>query len=249
MDKGIIYYTHNKLREDSLFYAVQEQIKKSGLPIVSCSLKPINFGKNFILNKKPGIISYFTQIYTALKNSPNKYVFFCEHDVFYHPSHFEFNPPTDDHFYYNTNVWKWYFYSDTVTTYDDLMSVSGVCANRELALKFYEKHLKIIFERGYDKIPTYGNPLWARKMGYEPGKANEEGEKATRVAWRSKYPNIDVRHTRNITPPKMKFKDFRKKPTNWVESTIDKIPGWDITYLKNLRPEINVPSRNAPHII
>jgi len=236
-DKGIIYYTNNKLREESLFLAVQKQIMKSGLPIVSCSLKPINFGKNIVHNGRSGIISYFTQIYTALKNSSNKYVFFCEHDIFYHPSHFEFDPEKDDVFYYNTNVWRWHFYTDAISTYDDLMSVSGICANRKLALKFYENRIKIIFEKGYDKIWTWGNPLWARKMGYEPGKANEEGEKAARVAWKSKYPNIDVRHTRNITPAKMSLDDFRKKPTSWQESTIDKLPGWDTDYLKSLRSE------------
>ncbi|MCL4416326.1 MAG: hypothetical protein M1365_06475 [Actinobacteria bacterium] len=163
--------------------------------------------------------------------------FFCEHDVFYHPSHFEFTPPTDDHFYYNTNVWKWNFYSDKTSTYDNLMSVSGICANRELALNFYENRLKIIYDQGYDKIPTWGNPLWARKMGYEPGKANEETKKEMRIEWKSKYPNIDVRHTRNITPTKRSLADFRKKPTGWQESTLDKLPGWDIKYLKNLRQD------------
>ena len=239
MDKGIIYYTNNMLREDALFLAVQEHIKKSGLPITSCSLKPINFGNNIVLKRKSGIISYFTQIYTALKNSTNDYVFFCEHDIFYHPSHFEFNPPTADVFYYNTNVWRWYFYSDLTSTYDDLMSVSGICVNRKLALDFYENRLKIIFDRGYDKIWTWGNPMWARRMGYEPGKINEESEKATRKTWRSKFPNIDVRHTRNITPAKMSLNDFKRKPTSWQQSTLDKLSGWDANYLKSLSHEEN----------
>ena len=237
MDKGIIYYTNNRLKEESLFLAVQEQIKKSGLPIVSCSLKPIDFGKNIVYNGRSGIISYFTQIYTALKNSTNKYVFFCEHDVFYHPSHFEFDPPSDNVFYYNTNVWMWYFYTDKISSYDNLMSVSGICVNRELALNFYKNRLKIIYDRGYDKIWTWGNPLWARKMGYEPGKKNQEGENATRETWRSKFSNIDVKHTRNITPAKTSLADFRKKPDNWYESTINELPGWDVAYLKSLRKD------------
>jgi len=238
-DKGIIYYTNNILREESLFLAVQEQIKKSGLPIVSCSLKPINFGKNIVHNGKSGIISYFTQIHTALKNSTNKYVFFCEHDVFYHPSHFEFDPPSDDIFYYNTNVWRWYFYTDLISTNDNLMSVSGICANRELALNFYENRLKTIYARGYDKIRTRGNPLWARRMSYEPGKANGKTKKETRIEWKSKYPNIDVRHTRNITATKRGLTDFRRKPTGWQESSLDKLPGWDLKYLKSLRNDAN----------
>ena len=237
MSRGIIYYTNNGLRDnEGLFGAVQSQIKKSGLPITSCSLKPLDFGKNVVHDGKSGIISYFTQIYKALDNSNNDYVFFCEHDVLYHSSHFDFIPERDDIFYYNTNVWRWCFYTEDVSTYDDLMSVSGICCNRKLALDFYKKRLDLIFERGYDKEKTWGNPLWARRMGYEPGKeSREESGYALREWWRSEYPNIDVRHTRNITPAKMRLEDFRKKPINWEQSTLDKLPGWDVSYLRSLR--------------
>ena len=51
MTKGIIYYTDNKLKEP-LFSLVQKYISASELPIVSCSLKPINFGKNIVLENR-----------------------------------------------------------------------------------------------------------------------------------------------------------------------------------------------------
>lgn len=76
MDKAIIYYTDNRLREP-IFSLVQKYIAASGLPITSCSLKPINFGKNIVLEGKER--SYPTmalQILTALENSEADYVFF-----------------------------------------------------------------------------------------------------------------------------------------------------------------------------
>lgn len=50
--KEIIYYTHNQLPE-SIFSVCQKQLLKSGLPIVSVSLKPMKFGKNIVVDFEP----------------------------------------------------------------------------------------------------------------------------------------------------------------------------------------------------
>lgn len=65
-------------------------------------------------------------------------------------------------------------------------------------------------------------------MGYEPGKKTGE----TIAEWRSEFPNIDIRHSKTMTPIKMTLESFVHKPTGWVESTIDKLPGWDLNELK-----------------
>ena len=227
MNKGIIYYTHHNVKP-AILEGVQKQILKSGLPITSCSLKPLNFGNNIVYGGKRGIMTYFHQILTALESSRNDYVFFTEHDILYHPSHFDFDPPRDDTFYYNTNTWRWDYYGKKVITYDHHASVSGICVNRKLAVGFYKRRLKIIYEKGYDKLPTYGNPTWARKMGYEPGKhKGNKLEPAHAKEWKSEYPLIDIRHTRCMTVPKMKVKDFIVPPQNWKEDVIDNLPGWD----------------------
>ena len=224
--KSIIYYTSNK-PDKCILEGVQNQILKAGLPIVSVSLKPIDFGTNIILNAKPGIMAYFNQILIGLENSTSDYVFFCEHDCLYHPSHFEFNPPRDDTFYYNTNVWKWNYYNHRVITYDHQASVSGLCVNRQLALEFYKRRLNIIYEKGFDKIPSFGNPDWARSMGYEPGKhKGNKLEPALAEEWRSEFPLIDIRHSRCMTVPKMRQESFKKKPENWTEDLIENLPGW-----------------------
>ena len=215
--KSIIYYTSNSI-EEPIFSKVQGQILKSGLPIVSCSLKPINFGRNIVLDLEPSVTTMTKQILAALKASEAGAVFFCEHDVLYHPSHFEFSPQKNDIFYYNTNVWRWDYSSNRVITYDHFRSLSGLCVSREKAIKHYEKRLKLIHENGWDKLPGK-NPNWARRIGYEPSK--KTGEIAEE--WRSVYPNIDIRHKKTLTPTKMTLESFIHKPTGWKESTIDQI--------------------------
>ena len=49
MTKGIIYYTDNRL-DEPIFSAVQREILKAGLPVVTCSLKPMPFGENIVLD-------------------------------------------------------------------------------------------------------------------------------------------------------------------------------------------------------
>lgn len=216
MSIGIIYYTSNRLKAE-IKAGCWKQIEQSGLPIT--------------VNDKVvgaiGALSMFNQILDCLERSKEDYVFFCEHDILYHPSHFKFMPPQDDTFYYNINVWRWDYYSNKVVTYDQIASVSGLCVNRELAVEFYRKRLKIIAERGYAAIPTFGNPAWARSMGYEPGKFNKEGERAQKDECRSEYPNIDIRHTRAMTIPKMNIADFKRVPSNWKEDVIENLPGWN----------------------
>jgi len=48
--------------------------------------------------------------------------------------------------------------------------------------------------------------------------------------WKSKYPNIDVRHAGNVTGQRWKKDQFRNKKLliNWIESGT-KIPGWGKT--------------------
>lgn len=216
MSVGAIYYTSNRVNS-AIKEGCWRQLQKSGLPITV----------NDTVVGKPGAVSMFKQIYDCLQRAEQTQVFFCEHDILYHLSHFDFVLPRDDIFYYNVSVWRWDYYSRKVITYDHHASVSGLCVNRELALEFYKRRLKIIDEKGYDKLPTFGNPDWARTMGYEPGKSNKEGESALKEEWRSEFPNIDIRHTRSMTAPKLNYEDFKRKPCNWREDVIENLLGWD----------------------
>lgn len=237
MIKGIIYYTDNRLSEP-IFSMVQRLIVNSNLPIVSVSLKPIDFGRNIVLNLAPGYLTMMKQVTCALESSESDNVFFCEHDVLYPLSHFDFTPQKDDIFYYNAYVWRWKYPSNLAITYDRLLSLSSLCVNRAFALDHYRKRLKKIAEMQYDRDNRH-EPLWARRWGYEPGtkKIKRGGFSDDDFeTFRSPDPIVDIRHGKTFSQSKVTLDSFVHKPTNWRETTLDTIPGWNLKELFSLRP-------------
>jgi len=225
MKAGCIYYTDFHV-DYNIMKICQKRLQESfDGEIVSVSLnRSLDFGKNIILNENRGNITMFKQILLALKNSTADYIFFCEHDVLYNKSHFDFVPGNNDIFYYNTNVWQWIFPKDLAITYDNLKSVSSLCVNKEFAIDHYEKRLKLIREKGWQDNERY--PYWVRRMGYEPGVKSKRQELIKTNGydtWHSKYPNIDIRHTKTLTPIKSSLKHFKHKPENWRQDKISKI--------------------------
>ena len=102
--KGIIYYSHSLVPEN-IAIVCRKYVRQSGLPIVSVTHYPVDLGENYVVDMPINVFSMFKQTLIGLEKNPAKYIFFCEHDVLYHPSHFDFIPPTDDVYYYNMNVW------------------------------------------------------------------------------------------------------------------------------------------------
>lgn len=228
MKKGIIFYTDNTIFEP-VKSLVQDNLQKANLPIVTCSLLPIvDFGdKNIVLNLQPSFITYMTQIKTALEASTADYVFFCEHDVLYPLSHFDFTPERDDIFYYDSHVWRWLWGSDFAITYDRLISLSGLCVNRKLALDHYTRRLEAALTMPQET--NIREPSWARRWGYEPGtkKIRRGGFSDDDFeTWKSEYPMIDIRHQGTISKTKVTLEDFKHPPTNWQQIPNTHIPGW-----------------------
>jgi hypothetical protein len=235
-ERGIIYYTDS--RDISVIPVCREQLlRASSLPIVSCSLKPLELGTNLVLEgRERSYPTMATQILMALKASTAKYVFFCEHDVLYHPSHFDFTPERDNIYYYNVNNWRWEFPKDRAISYDELTSLSGLCCNRELAVKHYEYRLKLIDKWGLDLVRSR-EPRWARKFGYEPGTKKRKNGGVTNedhIKRRSEFPNVDIRHAKTFSKPKVTIDSFKHIPETFREITLDQIPGWNIKQLFNL---------------
>lgn len=227
--KGIIYYSDCRIKEP-INSIVKELIKRAKLPIVSATLKPIEFGKNIVVESSPGPFIMLWQIFMALANSESEYVFFCEHDVLYPLSHFEFTPPKNDIFYYNDHVWRWDYPTDRVITYNRLFSLSSLCVNRKFALEHYEKRLaKAITSHWYEDSSR--DPEWARVIGFEPGtKKKKRGgfSDDDYETWKSRDPIVDIRHNDTFSRPKVSLNEFKHLPVNWKETTLDNIEGWDL---------------------
>lgn len=206
--KEIVFCTDNQLNL-KIAHKVQKQLRKIPLPIISVSLKPMpHFGnQNVYLPMKRGYEAYFTQILEGLKASSADFVFLCEHDVLYHPSHFDFIPPTKDKFYYNHNWWRVRL-TDGFCVHWDANQVSQLCADRKLLIDWYSKRIEEIKQ---------GKKEWS----FEPGKSGELTE-----SWKSPYPNVDIRHGHTLTKDKWSLKDFRDKSTAKGFCEAQEIPEW-----------------------
>lgn len=225
MSKSVIFYTDNLL-DEQIAAPVRKSIMASGLPILSVSLQPIDFGNNIVYIGERGYITMMYQIITALENSKSDYVFFCEHDVLYNKSHFEFTPPRDDIFYYNENVWRWMIGTNKMIRHDRMLPLSAMCCNRKLALHFYLYRLEKMKEIGFEYFRNNQAEL-IRKWGFEPGtkKIRRGGLTDDDFAtWKSREPIIDIRHPGTFSPPKYTLESFKHKPENWQEVTIRKAP-------------------------
>jgi hypothetical protein len=225
--KGIVYFTDNQL-DAGIMKACQEQLKKAtnGHRIVSVSLKPMDFGDNIVLPLERGYLTMFKQILVGLEELDCDVVFFAEHDVLYHPSHFEFVPSERNGYYYNRNTWKLRMEDGHGLSYE-CGQTSGLCAYRELLVQHYKQRV-INTEKAWE---LYGGNTWnfrnfIRRQGFEPGTHHraESVDQLNFEYWDSELPNIDIRHSGNLTPNRWSIDQFRRKPRTWVES--DEIPGW-----------------------
>lgn len=230
--KGVVYYTDNR-PDEPLFSAVQQQILK-GIKekhVVSVSLQPLNFGKNIHFKGERGILTMFRQILAGLEASTAEVIFFCEHDVLYHPSHFDFVPPEKDKFYYNTNFWRVRQSDSHAYRTDETKVVSGLCAYRELLVEHYRKRVARLLRNQADSIEN-GQPVkndgYLASMGYEPGThSHPRGiDNHGCESYQSKYPNLDIRHNKNLTPSRWSPEEFRDQryTKGWQEAT--EVDGW-----------------------
>lgn len=218
--KGIIFYTDNRVN-GKIAHAVQNNLRKMNLPITSASLKPMpHFGNNIHLPLDRGYLTMFIQQLAALQASTADIVYMCEHDVLYHPSHFDFVPPKKDVFYYNTNVWKVDASTGHALWVDDCRQVSGLVAYRTFLIEEYKRRIAFIEKHGF-----------TRSNGFEPGtKSIKRGGFSDYAAenFKSEFPNIDIRADHNLTPNRWKKEQFRNQDNTkgWTEGDVTKLKGW-----------------------
>lgn len=222
MTKGLVYYT-NHSADEKILLACQAQLKRCmeiwKFPIISVSQKPINFGQNFVMETmESSVLSMYKQILKGLEECKTDVVFFVEHDVLYHPSHFDFTPERDDHFYYNRNEWhvssvtgKTVFYQHNNTT--------ELSALRETLLSHIKRAIEVntdAFHASYGISPPKGIPP-EEQRGKHAG------------TYMSEVPNIDIRHPNTMSRQRMDKSEFRSERScrGWTES--DGVPGWGKT--------------------
>lgn len=250
--KGMIYYTDNELDEK---YAkpCRDAIVKIGkdkkINITTAALKRrLDFGLSnvYFPTLKRGYLAMFKQVLAALEKSTDDIIFFTEHDVLYHESHFDFIPPDENTFYYNRNVW-FLRSTDGHALHYDVNQLSGLCVYRDAALTHYRERFAMA-EEEWNKIEKAESDKdrqqtlfgrFIRNMGFEPFTHN-------RIPWKNQFkkehrmselPNVDIKHGGNATGQRWNKDQYRNKKLliNWTESDNWNIPGWTKDELKILQ--------------
>ena len=188
---------------------------------VSCGATEPPTGHRAVFNTlERGYLTMFRQQLAALEALDTDVAFLCEHDVLYHPSHFEFTPPRRDTFYYNQHTWRVDAESGRALFYY-CNQVSGLCADRSLLIDHYRKRVAHVEQYGFE-----------RSLGFEPG----GNARSCRIfgdvpveTWRSAVPNVDIKTSYSLTPGRWSQDQFRNKSTcqGWQEA--DAVPGWGMT--------------------
>lgn len=159
-DLTVVYFTSN--REDQGFEAkVRSTILSScrGLPIVSVSQQPLEFGHNICIGDvgaSPANILRQVMIGTVL--SRTRFVVLCEADGLYPPSYFTFQPPRDDIMYHNDNIWVGWR-NRPVFRPKRRYDVNEGYAGRECLMELVHKAMN--HPQGYD------TPTWMRSLPHE----------------------------------------------------------------------------------
>jgi hypothetical protein len=220
LTKGVAFYTDSRL-DPKIAEPVRQRLKYSvnGHKIVSASLAPLDFGHNVVVQGERGPLTMFRQILAALEKLDTDVVFLCEHDVLYHPSHFEFMPPRQDCYYYNENTYK----VDTKTgqaVFYYTKQTSGLCAYRDLLVRHYKARIQKCEMEGF-----------TRAMGFEPGchKPPRGVDTYKAEMWMSAHPNVDLRHDQNMTQTRWRQEDFRNPGACMGWKLCDEVPGWGVS--------------------
>jgi len=220
LTRGVVYYSDCRPTVDIL-EASRRTIEASGMPIVAVTLKPIQWraARNIVLPLERGCLAMFKQMLAGLESLDTDIVFFCEHDVLYHPSHFDFEPADRSKVYYNQNIWKVDATNGRALHYR-CSQTSGLCGPRDVLVEHYRKRVAIVERSGF-----------SRSMGFEPGthRRPERVDDLMSDIWMSASPNVDIRHSTNLTPSRWKREQFRnqKYTEGWREA--DAVPGWGTT--------------------
>jgi len=215
----VVYYTDSKL-DPRLANAVRSHLKKvvGPIPIVSVSQKSLKFGRNICVGDKPKVYqSMYEQLLTGLEaTAPESIVYCCEHDVFYHPSHFAFLPKSKEHAYFNTNRYHWRLGMRSFLKARGKRAMSQCIAYREMLIAHCKQRLA-----AWEKGPTR---MRIRFHNFE-----------------SERPNVDIRHGDNLTSDGDYKRNWQRGKTEGVVN----LPGWGrprhfqnrVGYKETIRPK------------
>jgi glycosyltransferase involved in cell wall biosynthesis len=204
----IVYYTDNKI-PDNLANPVRKRLKQTvgPIPIICVSQEATNFGQNICIGAQP---RKYKSIYeAALKGvkaaEPGSVVYLCEHDVFYHPSHFAQLPQDDKTLYFNLERYYYNAGRDSFMKARGKRALSQCVARREALIQHLEERLRNCGDEITEKFAEW-----------------EKGSDIKCENFESARPNVDVLHDGNYTPAGRYAREYKKG----IKQGVFNLPGW-----------------------
>lgn len=178
----IVYYTSNQ--EDEKFeQKIRDNIRANcnGIPIISVSHKPINFGSNICVGVHDVCnANLIRQIQIGVLGANTDYILAAEADCLYPPEYFMFVPDDREHCYRYSNLWILYKWVGKTTKglYWRKKYLDGAqIASKKLWLEAIDKSL-------------YGRNMWSSKDEPNPPRRFTTG---IEYSWGSDNPVIEVK--------------------------------------------------------
>jgi len=202
----IIYYTDNTLEPEFEKRVQQELIKAAeGKRIISVSQKPIDFGDNICVGDiGRSHHSMFYQILIGAQEAKTKYIALAEHDCMYTAEHFNFIPPKEDVFYYNSNHWfaEWNTKKEGLYSHfeSDRKALSQIICAKDIFIEAIKEKISMI-EAGYE---IQRGVAGACEPGVAPNNKAFKGAPESAQKWKSEefetiIPNLDIRSRKNFS--------------------------------------------------
>src|SRR5512139_565464 len=220
--KTILYLTDNMLEKEIADKCIEQLLKVKGdNPIVSVSQKPMDLGKNVCVGEiGRNWLNLYKQQLEGLIHVHTEFVAIAEHDCLYTEEHFAWEPPDNEHFWYNENCWfvQWHgSHPEMEGQYSrwpkPRYALSQLICPTDMLILSINDRLEMI-DCGIRAMRKLGEPGACVPQMLELAKKATDGKASylkhlfnDHVDLKSKMfettkPNLDIRHGNNFTGPR-----------------------------------------------
>jgi hypothetical protein len=223
----ILYLTDNSFNPDLASFVRRKLVEAAGgRRIISVSQKPIAFGDNICVGEiGRSWHSLYSQLLAGVSAADTEYIAIAEHDCLYTPEHFAFVPPRHDTFYYNKNCWfvQWGGnYPELNGMYSfwprsRLGTWSQMIVSRGRLLEYASLHMRVFDENCElpPRRPDEKRKDFIQRRRRKAIRIVKSGdfkqfsrftrdyiEKEKESYFKTKAPNLDIRHDTNFSGPR-----------------------------------------------
>jgi hypothetical protein len=222
--RTIVYLTDNTLDDRIAGLCRRKLVEVAGdVPIVSVSQKPIDLGKNVCVGEIGRCwLSLYKQLLAGCQTAQTDWIVIAEHDCLYTREHVNYTPSDPSVFWYNDNRWlvQWGGnhpeLNGMYSWWSGSLALSQLIGNRELLYECTAERVRFLedgvapgaFGKGepgvvpakvLQKVRQYaisGESVWLRDY------LEDYLTRYTHRTFKTRLPNLDIRHGSNFTGPK-----------------------------------------------